>query len=321
MGLSVIVPVFNEVGNIQQLYDEITSTVQDMERIKEFEVIFVNDGSTDGSTELLDELAASHRDAKIIHFRRNYGQSAAIMAGIRHSSEDIIVLIDGDLQNDARDIPKLLDELDQGYDVVSGWRRDRKDKAMTRVLPSRIANKIISTVTGVKLHDYGCTLKAYRRDILSNMDLLGEMHRFIPVYATWEGAKVKEVKVNHHPRASGTSKYGLSRAPRVILDIFLVYFMDRAMDRPIQFFGKIGFYSFGLAFLTGVWAIVLKYFNNQSFIETPLPLLVVLLTITGVSLILLGLLAEIQVRTYFKSAGKHPYGIKITRNFDNLEDK
>jgi len=316
MDVSIVVPVFNEAGNVPTLYDEIQAVLKSDKGLGSCELIFVNDGSTDGSAEVLDELAAKDTAFKVIHFRRNYGQSAALMAGIRHAQGDIIVLMDADLQNDPTDIPGLIEKLNSGYDVISGWRRDRKDKGLTRVLPSRIANALISKVSRVELHDYGCTLKVYRKEVLENVDLFGEMHRFIPVYAAWEGAKVGESVVNHRPRTSGVSKYGLSRTPRVILDIFLVYFMDRAIDRPIQFFGKIGIYCFGLAFLTGLWAIWAKYFNDQSFIETPLPLLVVLLSITGVIFLLLGLLAEIQVRTYFQSAGRPPYSLKSTHNFD-----
>lgn len=319
MDVSIVIPVFNESGNITVLYYELKAVLKKRDVNESHELIFVNDGSTDGSTEELDALAAKDKNFKVIHFRRNYGQSAALMAGIRHSKGDTIILMDADLQNDPTDIPALIAELENGYDVVSGWRRDRKDKGLTRVLPSRIANALISKVTRVHLHDYGCTLKAYKKDILANVDLFGEMHRFIPVYAAWEGAKVGEIIVNHRPRTCGASKYGLSRTPRVILDIFLVYFMDRAIDRPIQFFGKIGFYCFGGAFLAGLWAIWAKFFNNQSFVETPLPLLVALLTITGVLFMLLGLLAEIQVRTYFNSAKRPPYSLKSIHNFGDEE--
>lgn len=319
MDVSIVIPVFNESGNITVLYNELKSVLKKRDANESHELIFVNDGSTDGSTEELDALAAKDKNFKVIHFRRNYGQSAALMAGIRHSKGDTIILMDADLQNDPADIPALIAEMENGYDVVSGWRRDRKDKGLTRVLPSRIANALISKVTKVHLHDYGCTLKAYKKDILANVDLFGEMHRFIPVYAAWEGAKVGEIVVNHRPRTCGASKYGLSRTPRVILDIFLVYFMDRAIDRPIQFFGKIGFYCFGGAFLAGLWAIWAKFFNNQSFVETPLPLLVALLTITGVLFMLLGLLAEIQVRTYFNSAKRPPYSLKSIHNFGDKE--
>jgi len=310
MDLSIIVPVYNESGNIGLLYDEIQTVCDGLERITAFEMIFVNDGSRDGSAQELDAIAARDPRFKVLHFRRNYGQSAAITAGIKHSQGEIIILMDADLQNDPRDIPAVLAKLDEGLDVVSGWRRDRKDRGLTRVLPSKIANALISAVTRVELHDYGCTLKAYRREILENVDLFGEMHRFIPVYASWEGAKVGEMVVNHRARVRGVSKYGLSRVPRVILDLFLVYFMDRAIDRPMQFFGKIGLYSFVAAFLVGLWAMWLKLFEGHSFIQTPLPLLVVLLTIMGVMFLLLGLIAEIQIRTYFQAARKTPYAMK-----------
>ncbi|CAG0964980.1 partial dolichol-phosphate mannosyltransferase, partial [Rhodocyclaceae bacterium] len=268
------------------------------------------DGSTDGSTELLDQIAAEDRRLRIVHFRRNYGQTAALMAAIDHSTGDILIPMDGDLQNDPQDIPRLLDRLDEGYDVVSGWRKNRQDKAVSRKLPSKVANWIISRISGVSLHDYGCTLKAYRRSVLENVRLYGEMHRFIPIYAAWEGAAITEMVVTHHPRRLGVSKYGLGRITKVILDLVLIRFMHKAFDRPIQFFGKIGLYSGALAVLSGSWALWLKVDQGVSFISTPLPLLSVFLALSGVLCVLLGLLAELQMRVYFESQSKRHYAVR-----------
>lgn len=310
MKISVIVPIYNEVANLRPLQEQLRAALADLDH----EVILVNDGSSDGSDQALDDLAAEDDRFKIVHLRRNYGQTAAIMAAIEMSSGDILIPIDGDLQNDPADIPLLLDKLAEGYDVVSGWRRDRQDAKVTRTFPSRVANWLISAISGVRLHDYGCTLKAYRRGVLEGVRLYGEMHRFIPIYASWAGGKVTEIAVRHHPRRHGESKYGLSRIPRVILDLIVIRFLDTALDRPMQFFGRFGLYSIGLSFLAGLWALWLKFFDDTSFIQTPLPLLVVLLFLIGVLCILLGLLAELQTRVYFESRGKPPYVVRDTRN-------
>lgn len=317
MKVSVVIPVYNERENIDALYMQLHPVLDALDG--SHEVVFVNDGSTDGSDAALDALAAHDRTVKVVHLRRNYGQTAAMMAAIRYSSGEIIVPMDGDLQNDANDIPRLIEKLEQGYDVVSGWRVDRKE-GMERRLPSRVANWMISKVSGVKLHDYGCTLKAYRRRFLENVRLYGEMHRFVPVYAAWEGGNVTELPVAHHPRLHGTSKYGIGRAPRVLLDLLVIRFLARSLDRPIQFFGRAGLYSFALAFLAGVYALYLKIAEGVSFILTPLPVLVVMLALIGLMFVMMGLLAEIQSRVYFESQNKLPFTVRTTRNLLTVVD-
>jgi dolichol-phosphate mannosyltransferase len=313
MQISILIPIFNESENIPLLYSSLLSTLNNQNY--EFEIILVNDGSTDNSMQVLNQIALEDNRIKVIHFRRNYGQTAALMAAINHSKGEVLIPMDGDLQNDPKDIPQLLVILGQGFDVVSGWRKNRQDKNLTRKFPSKIANWVISGITGVKLHDYGCTLKAYRRSILENVKLYGEMHRFIPIYAAWEGGKITEMVVNHHPRRLGVSKYGIGRVPKVILDLILIRFMHIAFDRPMQFFGKIGAYCIGVSFFTGIWSFWLKIFQAVSFISTPLPLLCAFFGLTGVICILLGLLAELQMRIYFESQSKNYYSIKSTTNF------
>lgn len=308
MRLSILVPIYNEVENLPLLRSALLAALAKVPH--DFEIILVNDGSSDGSAELLDKIAAEDSRFCVVHFRRNYGQTAALMAAIDHSTGDILIPIDGDLQNDPEDIPRLLEKLDEGFDVVSGWRKNRQDKAISRKLPSKIANWIISRISGVALHDYGCTLKAYRRSVLENVRLYGEMHRFVPIYAAWEGAAITELVVNHHPRRLGVSKYGLDRITKVILDLILIRFMHKAFDRPIQFFGKIGLYSGGLSVGAAMWSLWLKLINGVSFISTPLPLFSVFLALSGVLCILLGLLAELQMRVYFESQSKRHYLIR-----------
>jgi dolichol-phosphate mannosyltransferase len=317
MKISVIIPIYNERENIDALYMQLHPVLRGLDA--SHEIVFVNDGSTDGSAADLDALAALDRAVKVVHLRRNYGQTAAMMAAIQYSSGEIIVPMDGDLQNDPQDIPRLIEKLEEGYDVVSGWRVTRTE-GMDRRLPSRIANWMISKVSGVKLHDYGCTLKAYRRRFLENVRLYGEMHRFVPVYAAWEGGSVTEIPVVHHPRLHGRSKYGLGRAPRVLLDLLVIRFLARSLDRPIQFFGRAGLYSFALAFLAGSYALYLKLVEGVSFILTPLPVLVALLGLTGLMFVMMGLLAEIQSRVYFESQNKLPYAVRTTRNLLTVVD-
>lgn len=311
MKISVIIPIYNEDGNIDRLHERLAPVLEALNC--PYEIVMANDGSSDGSGEQLDALARRDRMVKVIHLRRNYGQTAAMMAAIQYSTGDIIVPMDGDLQNDPADIPKLIEKLNEGYDVVSGWRVDRQE-GLNRRLPSRLANKLISRVSGVRLHDYGCTLKAYRRQVLENVRLYGEMHRFIPIYAAWEGANVAEVAVTHHPRQHGKSKYGIGRTPRVLLDLLVIRFLASSLDRPIQFFGRAGLYSLGLGFVAGLWALYLKYVEGVSFIQTPLPMLVVLLALVGLMLVMMGLLAEIQSRVYFESQDKQPFAVRATRN-------
>jgi glycosyltransferase involved in cell wall biosynthesis len=308
--LSILIPVYNEEGNLSLLYEKLVAALKKVGR--PYEVIFVDDGSSDGTMEILLDLREKNPNVKIISFSRNFGQTAALSAGIDSSKGDIIIPMDGDLQNDPEDILMLLQKIEEGYDVVSGWRKDRKDPFLTRRLPSMIANKIISWIGGVYLHDYGCTLKAYRRDILKNIRLYGEMHRFIPIYAQWIGARVSEIPVRHFSRGSGSSKYGMSRVFKVILDLMVVKFLVSYSQKPIYVFGGLGLLMILGGFFSGVYAIYLKLFKEVSFILTPLPLLCVLLLVLGFLSILMGFLAELLIRTYYESQGKPTYQIKET---------
>jgi glycosyltransferase involved in cell wall biosynthesis len=274
-----------------------------------FEIILVNDGSRDGTEARLVEAAKRDPRIRVLNFRSNKGQTAAMMAGMDYAVGKVIVPMDGDLQNDPADIARLLEKLDEGFDVVSGWRKDRQDHAIKRNLPSRIANTIISRVSGVHLHDYGCSLKAYRRDALEGVKLYGEMHRFVPIYAAWNGARVGEIPVRHHPRLHGDSKYGLERVFKVVLDLLVVKFLFRYASKPIYLFGGFGLFSILCALLAGLWAIGLKLFNDVSLILTPLPLFAVFLGAVGVLSILMGLLAEMLNRTYHESQSKAVYRV------------
>ncbi len=273
-------------------------------------MIYVDDGSTDGSLNLLKEIARNDKRVRLISLRRNYGQTAAMSAGIDAAKGEILIPMDADLQNDPKDIARLLAKLDEGYDVVSGWRKDRKDKFITRKIPSMIANRIISWIGGVPLHDYGCSLKAYRRDILQDVKLYGEMHRFIPIYASWAGARVTEIPVDHHPRTMGESKYGLSRTIKVVFDLITIKFLATYQTKPLYVFGTFGLIGAALSFLSGVWAIILKIFYDVSFILTPLPLITIVMLAISVQFFLMGLLAELLVRTYHESQDKSIYAIK-----------
>jgi glycosyltransferase involved in cell wall biosynthesis len=285
--LSVVIPVYNEAENLSPLYEDVTDALLGLQ--EPFEILFVDDGSSDRSPEILRELAAKEDSIKVIRFRRNFGQTAAMMAGIDHASGEVIVVMDSDGQNDPADIPALLDKLAEGYDVVSGWRRKRRDKR-GRIWLSRIANRLISWTSGVRLHDYGCSLKAYRRDVIQSVRLYGEMHRFIPVYA--------------------------ERIIKVFLDLLVVQFLGRYETRPMYIFGGFGLVSWGISLASAGYAFYRKWFEDVSFILTPLPLLSVMAFITGVLSILMGLLAELLVRTYYESQQKPPYAIKNTLNLD-----
>ncbi len=313
--ISIVIPIFNEEENIIKLSNSITSALSKLN----YEVIFINDGSTDNSEIKINEIIKKFNNFKLINLRRNYGQTAAMQAGFDNAMGKVIIPMDGDLQNDPNDIPILIEKLNEGYDVVSGWRKNRYDKKFTRILPSKIANIIISKISGLHLHDYGCTLKAYKKEIIEDIKLYGEMHRFIPIYASWEGAKVTEIAVNHHPRIAGKTKYGLSRIPKVVLDLLVIRFFDKSLDRPIHLFGKFGLFMFFLAFILFLIAISIKLFMNISFILTPLPLLVVFFTLSGLLCIFLGLVAEIQSRIYFESINRPPYLIK--KNKTNIDKK
>lgn len=310
MNLSIILPVFNEEENIPVLYNELAATLKQLN--KSFEIIFIDDGSSDNSFGVLKELHTKNPNVVVIRFRKNFGQTAALSAGFHHASGDVVITLDADLQNDPKDIPKLLDKLNEGYDFVNGWRFDRKDRFMTRRLPSIIANKIISITTNVKLHDYGCTLKAIRKEIIKNINLYGEMHRFIPAIASSMGVSIAEVKVNHRARKFGASKYGISRTIRVILDLITVKFLLNYATRPIQVFGLLGVGCGGMGFIMGLWLSIQKFIFNVPMGNRPLLLLAVLLIFLGFQFITLGLLGELQSRTYFETQQKKIYSIKET---------
>jgi dolichol-phosphate mannosyltransferase len=312
--VSVLVPVFNEEGNIPLLCERLFAVLDRLSVSSE--VIAVNDGSADGSMKELREQAARFPRLRIVDLRRNFGQTAALMAGIDHARGEVVVMIDADLQNDPEDIPMLLKKIEEGYDVVSGWRRDRKDAPLRRNLVSRIANRLISSISGVPLADYGCTLKAYRRDVLQGFRLYGEMHRFIPIYASWMGAKIIEVPVQHHPRTIGKSKYGLERIFKVLLDLMVVKFLDRHLVKPIYVFGGFAAFSFLLCAMSTTWMLWLKLVNGLSMILTPLPLFSAMTFLVGCMSILMGLLAEILVRTYFESQQRAAYSVRSLVNFD-----
>jgi glycosyltransferase involved in cell wall biosynthesis len=310
--ISIILPVYNEVECIEKTYDSIKK-VMDAEEYS-YEIIFVNDGSQDGTDKVLNQLSERAPRVCVIHFSRNYGQTAAMMAGIDRACGDVLITIDADGQNDPRDIPRLLEKIDDGYDVVSGWRKDRQDRLLSRKIPSRIANWLISKVSGVKLKDYGCSLKAYRASVIKNVQLYGEMHRFIPIYARWYGARVIEIPVNHHARMSGTSKYGINRTLKVILDLIVVKFLQSYMTKPIYIIGGFGLVCMAMGMGSFLYACYLKLFKHISFIQTPLLLSVVLFTLLGITSILLGVTCEILVRTYFESQSKRPYHIRYIKN-------
>jgi glycosyltransferase involved in cell wall biosynthesis len=314
MTISVTIPVYNEEDNLRPLCARLVPVLESLDM--PWEAVFVDDASTDGSAGVLDALAAQDARLKVIHFRRNAGQTAAMMAGFEHARGDIIVPMDADLQNDPLDIPLLLEKLDEGFDVCSGWRKHRHDHSLRRVLPSRIANWLISKVSGVHLHDYGCSLKAYRRDVIKGVRLYGEMHRFIPIYAHWLGAKVAEVPVRHHPRIAGKSAYGLERIFKVLLDLVVVKFLERYAQKPMYVFGGFGLINFLISLAAGLWAAYLKFWSSISFIQTPLPLLAVMAAITGVMCVLLGLVAEMVTRNWHESRHKGTYIVGETRNLE-----
>lgn len=306
--ISVLVPLFNEGGNIKPLYRKLKE-VLDREGAS-YEILFVNDGSTDDTGKILEEIHGTESHVVVINFKRNSGQTIALSAAIDYARGEILIPMDGDLQNDPEDIPRLIEKIDKGYDVVSGWRRKRKDPLLRRRIPSIMANWIISWISGVKLHDYGCTLKAYKRDLLQNIKLYGEMHRFIPIYTRWQGGRVTEIEVSHHPRVYGRSKYGLMRTFIVILDLILIKFLGSYQTKPIHIFGGFGILSILGSLGAGIIAIYYKLSGQKDFVETPLPLLTVILFLVGFLSIFQGLLAELMVRTYYESQGKPTYLIK-----------
>ena len=318
--VSLFLPVYNEEENLMALHQKIITSMEQLGH--SFEVVYVDDGSTDGSLKLLADFAAHDERVRVIGFRRNYGQTAAMAAGIDAARGEILIPMDADLQNDPADIQRLLEKLDEGYDVVSGWRADRQDTYMTRVLPSRIANWLISRIGGVPLHDYGCSLKAYRRDVLKDVQLYGEMHRFIPIYASWAGARVGEIPVTHHPRAAGKSKYGLSRTVKVVFDLVTIKFMARYVTKPIYVFGCAGLLAFIIGICSAALAVSMKALSwphHADFIQTPLPILAMIMLMLGIQLFLMGLIAEMSVRTYHESQGKPIYTVKTRLNFEDEE--
>ncbi len=308
-------PVYNEEGNLESFLKSVLA-VMERENFR-YEIIFVNDGSTDRSSEILTSFAQRQVQCKVIHFRRNFGQTAAMMAGLDYSSGSIIIPIDADCQNDPEDIPRLLEKLNEGYDLVSGWRKNRQDSKLTRNFPSWLANKLISRISGVKLSDYGCTLKAYRRSIVEDIKLYGEMHRFLPIYASWAGARTTEIPVNHNPRLKGESKYGLERVLKVPLDLMVVKFLSNYSQKPIYVFGGFGLINHALAILTFAVMIYLKFWGGKSFIATPLPLLAALFILMGFISMLMGLIAELTVRTYHESQDKRTYLVRELANFSD----
>ncbi len=306
--LSVVVPVYNEEENVSELVEGIWKSLSSTGY--SFEVIIVDDGSTDRTAEILRGLKARYPWLRVVIFRRNFGQSAAMTAGFDLARGSVVVTMDGDLQNDPADIPLLVKRLEEGFDVVAGWRKDRKDSVVSRLLPSKVANWIIGRATGVRLHDYGCSLKAYRREIAKNLLLYGDLHRFIPVLASLQGARIAEVVVTHHPRLRGKSKYGIGRTYRVILDLMLMIFFQKFATRPLQFFGSAG----GIMFLSGLaidlYLSLEKIFLGRDIGHRPLLLLGVLLILSGLILFCIGLLAELIIRTYYEASGKRIYAIR-----------
>ena len=312
--ISVFLPVLNEEPNLRPLHEKMQAALSELGLSAE--VIYVDDGSTDGSLKVLREIADADRRVRVISLRRNYGQTAAMSAGIDAARGRVLVPMDADLQNDPADIKRLLAKLDEGYDVVSGWRKDRQDKMVTRKIPSMIANRIISFIGGVPLHDYGCSLKAYRRDVIKDVRLYGEMHRFIPIYASWVGARVTEIPVEHHARTMGVSKYGLSRTVKVVFDLVTIKFMASYQTKPIYVFGTFGLVAFLISLIAGTWALFLKLFEHVSFILTPLPVLTIVMFAVGVQFFLMGLLAEMSVRTYHESQAKSIYTVRERIGFE-----
>ncbi|MBN1846479.1 MAG: glycosyltransferase family 2 protein [Sedimentisphaerales bacterium] len=311
--ISIVVPLLNERDNVRELLERIRQAMAPSGW--EYELVLVDDGSTDGTPQLCAELSRGRPEVKIVELRRNFGQTAALAAGFDHSSGQVIVPLDGDLQNDPADIPHLVTRLQEGYDVVSGWRRRRQDKLLTRKVPSWVANFLIGWITKVRLHDYGCTLKAYRRDVVDHLRLYGEMHRFIPALASWSGARVTEMEVGHHPRTRGRTKYGLNRTIKVVFDLITVKFLGTFSTKPLHIFGGIGLFTFFMGFLSGLCVIYQKYISptHLAMNRNPLLVLTAMLMPMSVMFLLMGLLAEMMCRTYHESQNKPTYVIRSIR--------
>ena len=318
VAVSVIVPVYNEEDSLPHLYQQLHDVLEGLGET--YEIVFVDDGSRDQSMAILRDFAGRDKRVRVVGFRRNFGQTAALDAGFKHATGDVLIPMDADLQNDPKDIPRLLAKMREGYDVVSGWRKERKDAFLTRILPSRIANRIISRITGVRLHDYGCTLTAYRREIMRDVHLYGEMHRFIPVWAHWAGGKVTELAVDHHPRQFGTTKYGLSRTFRVILDLITVRFLVAYTTKPAYFFGRFALLSFLLSFLSFAWTLLEKVWLGTWVHNNPVFLIGIFTGIVGVQVVFVGLLAELNIRTHFEAQRRPAYFVRERLNVPAPDD-
>ncbi len=308
--VSVVVPIYNELESIPHLLDALSSTLQAAGI--SYEIICVDDGSIDGSDQQLKQQALAREDLRVVVLRRNYGQTAAMAAGFRHATGRVIVTIDGDLQNDPSDIPLLMQILADGYDLVSGWRQHRQDKSLTRVIPSKLANWLIGQVTGVKLHDYGCSLKAYRSELVADMNLYGELHRFLPALAFIEGARITEVAVKHHPRRFGQSKYGLDRTFRVVMDLLTISFMRTFLTRPMHVFGLFGLLFLATGLAVSIHLAYVRLILGVDIGQRPLLILAVVLLLSGLNLFCVGILAEISMRTYHESQGRPIYRVRET---------
>ena len=317
--ISVFLPVYDEEANLLPLHAKLDEALKKLDVSSE--IVYVDDGSSDGSLQILREIASGDPRVRVVALRRNYGQTAAMAAGIDASRGEVLIPMDADMQNDPVDIARLLEKLDEGYDVVSGWRKNRKDKMITRRIPSMLANRLISWIGGVELHDYGCSLKAYRRESLEDVRLYGEMHRFIPIYASWAGARVAEIPVEHHARTMGKSKYGLSRTIKVVFDLITIKFMASYQTKPLYLFGWAGLLTFGASLLSTLLACLMKFASwphHADFIQTPLPIMAMVTLVLGVQLFLMGLLAEMLVRTYHESQAKPIYAVREKIGFENL---
>ena len=317
MKISVVIPIYNEEENVTLLYDELTEVIKTMDC--PYEILFVDDGSTDTTLSILQSIQAADESVVVVKFRRNFGQTAAMSAGFDYSSGDVIITMDGDLQNDPRDIPRFIQKIEEGFDVVTGWRHDRKDAFISRRLPSIIANKIISWTTGVALHDYGCTLKAFRREVIKNIHLYGEMHRFIPAIASGMGISFTEIKVNHRARRFGSSKYGISRTIRVVLDLITVKFLLSYATRPIQIFGLLGVISGTAGFMIALLMTIQRQFFDIPLSDRPLLLLAILLIFIGIQFVSIGLIGELQARTYHETQKKPVYYVKEVYGFQQQD--
>lgn len=312
--VSIIIPVYNERDNLSLFYEELVRSIDQIYGVT-FEMIFVDDGSKDGSVDVLKRLAVHDHRVKVVLFKRNFGQTAAMSCGIQAARGEVIIPMDADLQNDPADIPLFLSNINKGYSCVSGWRRNRKDALLLRKVPSWIANRVISFLTRVPLHDYGCSMKAYRRDIIQDVELYGEMHRFIPAYAAWMGADVTEIVVNHRARKHGESKYGIMRVFKVILDLIVVKFLTKYFNKPMHFFGAVGFASLFLGFAAETAAVILRFLGLH-LVQTPLPVVGAMFIIVGVQFVLFGLIAEVLMRTYYESRGAKSFHIRERINMD-----